>query len=90
METINDLALSLNADEHTNLTFQRHWQGLLNDTGGTHNRAGDNDKQPSADDNVWRGEDLKAHLDGEPSITQPVGVTPLLCPSKLKMKHAEK
>ena len=29
---------------------------------------------PSADDNVWGGEDLKAHLDGQPYITQPVHI----------------
>ena len=32
LETINDL--SLNAGEHIHLTFQRHWRGLMNDTGG--------------------------------------------------------
>ena len=37
----------------------------------------------SADNNVWGSEDLKAHLDGEPSITQPVSVT-LLCTSELR------
>ena len=69
------------------MTFQRHWRGLLNDTGGAHNRVGDNDRQPSADDNVWGGEDLKAHLDGQPSITQPVSLTPLLCTSELRRKE---
>ena len=46
----------------------------------------------SADDNVWGGEDLKAHLDGEPYITQPISVT-LLCTSELRRKeneHADK
>ena len=63
----------LNTSECTDLIlldFSRHsdWQGLLNDTGGAHNRVGDNDRQPSADDNVWGGEDLKAHLDGQPQF----------------------
>ena len=40
--------------------------------------------QPSTDDNVWRGENLKAHLDEQPSITQPIRVTPLLCTSELR------
>ena len=44
-------------------------------------------RQPSADDNVWRGEDLKAHLDGQPSITQPICVTPLLYTSELRQKQ---
>ena len=46
----------------------------------------------SADDNVWGGEDLKSHLDGEPSITQLLSVI-LLCTSELRRKeneHADK
>ena len=38
---------------NTDLILLDFSNGLLNDTGGAHNRAGDNDWQPSADDNVW-------------------------------------